>query len=136
MINNYKARVTNISQRRIEDLYADILESFGIDLRPASLNISEFQRDQVVIAFKRSMEQTVEEPQEGWKVFHSSYEPLSVKLTQIMNQTAGIGWTSYSHTAVPVASFAFGVHQEIFGGYYDNTEIFYKLASAMNLKVN
>ena len=81
------------------------------------------------------MELPVNEPQEGWAVFHGSYEALSVKLTQILNQSAGIGWTSYSHTAAPVPTFAFGAHQEIFGGYYDNTEIFYKLASAMNLKV-
>jgi alkaline phosphatase len=134
VINPYKARVTT-SQRKLEDLHSAILESFGIDLRPGSLNVSEFQKNQIEIAFKRSMEQQVEEPQEGWRVFHSSYEPLSVKLTQILNQTAGIGWTSYSHTATPVATFAFGVHQEIFSGYYDNTEIFFKLASAMNLKV-
>jgi alkaline phosphatase len=136
VINPYKARVTNVSQRKLEDVYSDILESFGIDLRPGSLNVSEFQKNQIEIAFKRSMEQEVNEPQEGWRVFHSSYEPLSVKLTQIMNQTAGIVWTSYSHTATPVATFASGMHQEIFGGYYDNTQIFFKLASAMNLKVN
>ena len=136
VIKPYKARVTNTSQRKLEDLYSDILESFGIDLRPGSLNISEFQKNQIEIAFKRSMEQSVEAPQEGWSVFHGSYEPLSVKLTQVLNQSAGIGWTTYSHTATPVATFAMGAHQEIFGGYYDNTEIFYKLASVMNLQVN
>ena len=135
VINPYKIRVTDISQRKLEDLYNDIYNSFGIDIRPGSQNVSDFQKKQIEIAFKRSMEQEVETPQEGWSVFHGTYEPLSVKLTQIMNQTAGIGWTSYSHTATPVATFAIGAHQEIFGGYYDNTEIFFKLASAMNLKV-
>ena len=135
VVKPYKARVTNPSQRKFEDLFPAILESFGIDLRPSSLNISEFQKGQIEIAFKKTMEQAVSEPQEGWRVFHSSYEPLTVKLTQILNQVSGIGWTSYSHTAVPVASFAFGAHQEIFGGYYDNTEIFFKLASAMNINV-
>jgi len=134
IIEPYKERVP-VSQRNFEDLFPAILESFGIDLRPASLNISEFQKNQIEIAFKRTMELPVEEPQEGWRVFHSGYEALSVKLTQILNQSAGIGWSSYSHTAAPVPAFAFGVHQEIFGGYYDNTAIFYKLASAMNLKV-
>jgi alkaline phosphatase len=52
-----------------------------------------------------------------------------------MNQTAGIGWTTYSHTGVPVSTFAYGVHQELFGGYYDNTDIFRKLVSAMNLEI-
>jgi len=135
VVNPYKARVTNTAQRRLEDLYSDILESFGIDLRPGNLNISEFQRNQIEIAFRRSMAQPVEEPQEGWRVFHGSYEPLTVKLTQILNQTAGIGWTSYSHTAAPVITFAYGVHQDLFGGYYDNTDTFFKLARAMNIRV-
>jgi len=131
----YKEQVSNTAQRRIEDLYSDILESFGIDLRPESLNISITQRNQIEVAFRRSMGQAVTEPLEGWSVFCGYYEPLTVKLTHVLNQSAGIGWSSYSHTALPVLSYAIGVHQEIFGGYYDNTEIFYKLASAMNMKV-
>jgi alkaline phosphatase len=35
---------------------------------------------------------------------------------------------------VPVATFAMGVNQEWFAGYYDNTDIFRKLARAMGLK--
>jgi alkaline phosphatase len=42
-----------------------------------------------------------------------------------MNQTVGIGWTSYVHTGVPVPTFARGTHQDIFGDYYDNTDIFH-----------
>jgi alkaline phosphatase len=68
-------------------------------------------------------------------LLYGGYEPLTVKLTQIMNQTAGIGWTSYAHTGVPVPTFARGVHQELFSGYYDNTDLFKKLASSMNLNV-
>ena len=134
VIKPYKAKVTNAAERKLEDLYSDILQSFGLDLRAGSLNISEFQKNQIEIAFKKTMEQPVDVPQEGWAAFHGTYEPLYVKLTQILNQTAGIGWTSFSHTAAPVAAFASGVHQELFGGYYDNTEIFHKLTRAMDLK--
>jgi len=136
VINPYRAQVTNPAQRRLEDLYPAILESFGIDLRPASLNISQFQRDQIEIAFRRSMELPVDVPQEGWSVFHSGYEALTVKLTHVLNQIAGIGWTSYSHTATPVLNFAIGAHHEFFAGYYDNTEIFFMLARAMGLDVS
>jgi len=134
IIKPYKANVP-VSQRKFEDLFPAILESFGIDLRPDSLNITEFQKNQIELAFRRSMEMQANTPQEGWSVFNGSYEALTVKLTQILNQNAGIGWTSYSHTAVPVATFALGVQQDIFSGYYDNTEIFFKLASAMGINV-
>ena len=81
------------------------------------------------------MGQPVDAPQEGWRVFSAGYEPLTLKLTHVMNQQAGIGWTSYSHTATPVAAFALGAGQELFGGYYDNTDVFFRLARAMGLNV-
>ena len=36
---------------------------------------------------------------------------------------AGIGWTTYAHTALPVMTFARGVNAELFSNYYDNTHI-------------
>jgi alkaline phosphatase len=43
--------------------------------------------------------------------------------TRILNQKAGLGWTTYAHTGVPVVTYAMGNGQELFAGYYDNTEI-------------
>ncbi|MDR0663666.1 MAG: alkaline phosphatase, partial [Spirochaetaceae bacterium] len=93
-----------------------------------------FQKQQLEFAFQRSMGDEIERPvAEDQYLLYGGYEPLTVKITQIMNQSAGIGWTSYAHTGVPVSTFAFGVHQDLFGGYYDNTDIFKKMAQAMNL---
>jgi alkaline phosphatase len=63
------------------------------------------------------------------KLLYGGYEPLSVTITHVMNNKAGIGWTSYSHTGVPVGVFAKGVGEELFNGYYDNTDIFSKLSA-------
>jgi len=57
-----------------------------------------------------------------------------VTLTHILNNKAGIGWTSYSHTGVPVPVYATGVGAELFNGAYDNTEIYYKLVAVTGLK--
>ncbi len=54
---------------------------------------------------------------------YGGYNPVSVTLTHILNEKAGLGWTSYAHTGVPVSTFAMGNGQENFGGYYDNTDI-------------
>ena len=35
--------------------------------------------------------------------------------------------SSYSHTGIPVTLMAKGVGQEMFNGYYDNTDVFKKL---------
>jgi len=65
---------------------------------------------------------------------YGDYNPLTVTLTHILNNKAGIGWTSYSHTGVPVPVYATGVGAELFNGAYDNTEIYYKLVAVTGLK--
>lgn len=61
------------------------------------------------------------------KLLYGGYDPLSVTLTHIINNKAGIGWTSYSHTGVPVSVYAMGICSELFGGSYDNIDVFNKL---------
>jgi alkaline phosphatase len=56
-------------------------------------------------------------------VIYGYYDPFTVTITHILNNKAGIDWTSYSHTGVPVPVFALGQGQHIFNGYYDNTDI-------------
>ena len=130
VLKPYKARVS--SRGQLSDLLPAIKESFGIDFD----TLTPVQKQQIEFAFQRSMgNEQIRSFAEDQYLLYGGYEPLTVKLTQIMNQTAGIGWTSYAHTGVPVTTFASGVHEEIFGGYYDNTDIFFKLASAMNIKV-
>ncbi|OHE67593.1 MAG: alkaline phosphatase, partial [Treponema sp. GWB1_62_6] len=131
VLKPYKA-ATAKGEAKLEDLVPAIEDAFGINV--AALN--QIQKEQLERAFMRSMgSETERSVKEEEYLFYGGYEPLTVKITQILNQTAGIGWTSYSHTGVPVATFAKGAKQELFGGYYDNTEIFAKLADAMGLKV-
>lgn len=47
----------------------------------------------------------------------------------VMAQKAGIGWTTSSHTGVPVLTTAAGVQSQLFSGYIENTEISSKLKS-------
>ena len=43
-------------------------------------------------------------------------------------------FTSYSHTGLPVAVFADGNGADAFTGYYDNTEIYQKMASQVGVQ--
>jgi len=132
VLKPYKESVSPGRGGNLAALLPAIQESFGIDFD----SLTDFQKQQIEFAFQRSMgNEQIRSFAEDIYLLYGGYEPLTVKLTQMMNQTAGIGWTSYAHTGVPVPTFANGIHQEIFGGYYDNTDLFYKLASAMNLKV-
>ncbi len=98
--------------------------------------LSVVEKELLQRAFARSMENEVERAaQEDVYLLYGGYEPITIALTHIFNQRAGIGWTTYSHTGVPVITFAKGVGQNLFGGYYDNTDIFQKLAAVMGIKV-
>lgn len=59
--------------------------------------------------------------------------PLAVVATRILNQKAGIGWTTWAHTAAPVPIFAIGHGHELFNGYYDITDIPKKIRMLMGI---
>ncbi len=69
-----------------------------------------------------------------YKASYGSYDPFTVTCTHILNNKAGIDFSSYSHTAVPVMVFAKGANERIFGGYYDNTDIAKKIMMAAGIE--
>jgi alkaline phosphatase len=130
----YKRKMSGRAGAKLADLLPDIEASFGLDFAA----LSAYQREQLEQAFRRSLagEKEASAQPDVQYLLYGGYEPLTVKLTQIMNQTAGIGWTSYAHTGVPVPVFAAGARSELFGGYYDNTDVFGKLADAMGIPIS
>jgi alkaline phosphatase len=71
--------------------------------------------------------------EEGY-LLYGGYEPLSVTITHVLNQKAGIAWTTYSHTGVPVPVYSIGKGAELFDGYYDNTDIAKNLSTVTGVK--
>jgi len=69
-----------------------------------------------------------------YDLLYGSYNPLSVSITHVINNKAGIGWTSYAHTGVPVPVYAHGTGAQKFNGYYDNTDVFNKLCDICKIK--
>ncbi len=120
-----------------------IKENFGL-LEPddedaakeenAAYVLTEFEYAKLVAGFEESMKPEEERTAtDEAALLYGSYDPLSVTLTHIINNKAGIGWTSYSHTGTPVPVYAYGTGAENFGGSYDNTEVFSKLVSICGL---
>jgi alkaline phosphatase len=97
--------------------------------------LEDFQVEQIKGAYERSIKGEKEGSRNSETyLLYGGYDPLSVTLTHILNQKAGLGWTSYKHTGVPVSTSAMGVGCEMFNGYYDNTDIAKKIMSVMGLK--
>jgi alkaline phosphatase len=55
------------------------------------------------------------------------YSPIGVVATHILDNKAGIGWSSYYHTGIPIGTYAIGTGNTLFEGSYDNTDIFKKV---------
>ena len=89
------------------------------------------QYEKLQAAYEETMSRTGEETEFSQEEYllYGSYEPLTVTITHILNNKSGIDFSSYAHTGLPVEVFAMGVGQEQFDGYYDNTDIFNKMAA-------
>ena len=132
-VASYKENKTSF-----EDVLKDVEELFGLKTEGEEgdkLVLTEYEQEQLRAAYEKSINGTAasEYEQEEY-VLYGTYEPLSVTLTHIINNKSGISFTSYSHTGLPVAVLAHGVNAEVFNGYYDNTEIFNKLAEMLDVE--
>ena len=59
---------------------------------------------------------------------YGTYIPFSMAVCHTINHKSGMDHTTYAHTGAMVNVYAMGVGAEKFGGVYDNTEIYHKLA--------
>ena len=101
-----------------------------------ALVMTQYEYDTLKEAYETTMSRTGEEEEfaQDEYVKYGSYEPLTVTITHILNNKSGINFGSYAHTGLPVEVFAQGVGQENFAGYYDNTDIYEKVAALTGVK--
>ncbi|ACL75296.1 alkaline phosphatase [Ruminiclostridium cellulolyticum] len=142
LINEMKAKNPKLSFNKVLSV---ITENFGLvnettgDIsrkgEPSymTLELSDREMSKLKTAFAETM---AEEPtdNEETDLLYGGYNPLSVTLTHILNNKAGIGWASYSHTGVPVPVYATGAGAELFNGAYENTDVYNKLVKITDLK--
>ena len=102
---------------------------FGLEW--SSLNA--YQKDRLEDAYDMSMVKQNDNKAEENRRLYGGNEPIIVTITHILNERASIGWTSYSHTGVPVPVFAIGPDAKRFEGFYDNTDIAKQMARAMGI---
>jgi alkaline phosphatase len=121
------------------DMKTLIKTTFGLDWD----QLSEYQQEQLEKAYDASFGLVKADGRpSGYDldgecdVDYLSYggkDPLTITLTHILNNEAGLQWTTSSHTAVPVPVMAAGAGSALFTGFYDNTDIARKLSVLMNL---
>ncbi len=96
-------------------------------------DLNDYQKLKLEDAYDKSMVGANDNLTDENKLLYGSYDPIIVTITHILNERASVGWTSYSHTGVPVPVFAEGMEAKNFYGFYDNTDIAKKLAKIMGI---
>jgi alkaline phosphatase len=119
-------REVNLTDDKV--LLAKIKEAFGLDYA----KLTDVQKAQFEEAYDRQMTgQLIRGTEEDYLMF-GGYQPLAITCTHLTNARAGLGWTTYSHTAVPVPVMSNEVR---FAGYYDNTDLGKMLAEAVGVNL-
>ncbi|RXQ96264.1 alkaline phosphatase [Ancylomarina salipaludis] len=122
LVNEYKKN--NMGNYKLEDGMALIEKHFGLGNKTKELELSALEKKQLKNAFEQSMKDNKEiKKDDQFYLLYGSYNPLAVTACHILSQKAGIGWTSFSHTATPIPVKAIGVGSELFSGYFDNTDM-------------
>jgi alkaline phosphatase len=115
-----------------EALKAIILDAFGLDYD----ELTPLQQTKLEDAYDRTRNGAPLVSAEEDYLLYGGYHAFTVTITHLMNQRAGLGWTSYSHTGVPIPVYAIGRGAYLFEGFYDNTDIAKKFANAMAVTLN
>ena len=135
---DYDTYLDLLNKTSFEDVMKDVTELFGLKTEGEEgdkLVLTEYELEQLRAAYEKSVNGTAASQYEQEEyVLYGTYEPLSVTITHIINNKSGVSFTSYSHTGLPVAVLAHGVNAEVFNGYYDNTEIYDKLADMLDVQ--
>lgn len=127
-IKSYRETVKP-SEASLDDWLPILADQFGLT------EFTAYEKQRLSDALSASMiEPKKRSKNEQSYLLYGSYEPFSVTVTHILNQKAGIGWTTYAHTGVAVPVAAQGVGGELFQGYYDNTDVAKKIMSVMGVK--
>lgn len=113
----------------LDSVYGVLLDSiayyFGLgNLQvDSSMALSEYEQKRLYDSYLTVLDKDLGVTLDENYLKYGGYNPISVTVTHVLNEKAGITFTSYSHTAVPVPVYALGAGQELFDGSYDNTDI-------------
>lgn len=122
----------------------DIKDNFGLvtsddadAVKDLTIVLSEYELNLLKEAYERTLSvgtaKQKDMSQEEYELY-GTCEPLTVTVTHLLDNKSGLSFNSYSHTGLPVPVYAMGKGAQQFEGYFDNTDIFKKLAELTDVK--
>ena len=102
------------------------------EAEPGSLMLTAYEDERLREAYERTVAVGAGDQEDMTQeeyVHYGTYEPFTVTLTHLLNRKSGVDFSTYAHSGLTVPVFALGAGAEVFDGFYDNTEIYAKLAA-------
>ena len=127
---DYKKNKTDFASvmKDVENLFGLKMPGSEGNDKNGGLVLTDYELGRIKTAYEKTIKNDKSRNQMEYDLY-GTYEPLTITITHILNAKSGLGWTSNSHTGLPVPVFALGAGQEEFKGFYDNTEIYKKMAN-------
>ena len=138
-VQNYIANKTPF-----EAAMQDVKANFGLTLptdpdaaSAGKLLLTDYEVQNLRTAYERTLKvgsaSQKDMSQQDYELY-GTYIPFSMAICHTINHKSGMDHTTYAHTGAMVNVYANGVGAEKFGGVFDNTEIFHKLADLTKVK--
>lgn len=122
--DEFRKSKTGNKEKDFENMMTIINENFGLG-DSSRINLIDGDILQLQNVFLESVY-----PKNDEKSSHQ----FSKKVVAMLNEKAGIGWTTGSHTGINVPVYAIGTGSESFSGYIDNTDIPKTIESLLGIK--
>lgn len=106
----------------------------GDTVKSKKLALSDFEKAKLEEAYNYSMGKSSELTKEYTQVAYGGNNAFAVTVIKLLNNKAGFGWTSFSHTGINVPIYAIGQGADLFRGKLDNTDITKRIIKAAKLK--
>ena len=138
-VQNYIANKTPF-----EAAMQDVKANFGLTLpsdpdaaNAGKLLLTDYEVQNLRTAYERTLKvgsaSQKDMSQQDYELY-GTYIPFSMAICHTINHKSGMDHTTYAHTGAMVNVYANGVGAEKFGGVFDNTEIYHKLADLTKVK--
>lgn len=135
-VAGYKANKTSFDEamQDVKALFGLMMPDDADAAENPNLVLTDYEVSKLKTAYQKTLNANGDTLSQAEYVLYGSYEPFSVTVTHILNNKSGINFASYAHTGLPVPVFAKGVGSASFEGYYDNTDIYNKMAALLQVQ--
>ena len=107
----------------------------GIKAENGNMVLTPYEVAKLEAAFNRSLGYNKEyAPTENKSIMYSGYDPLMITSAHLVSNKSGLAWATFHHSAMPVATSAFGVNASLFGNISDNTDIAKNMRKVLEAK--